>query len=320
MSQSLAEYAESLAARPGLIWPKPPAVRPIQATPTLKPLGNVRAVAWNLYGTLLRIDTGQLHLLHPQPLRMQVALQKTIDEFRMWHSMSRKPGQPWEYLLQQYTALIEGAQLTSPARKGDIPQVDATAIWDKLIERLERNEYQWDRDKLGDRADLALKVAYFFHTSLQGVAPADGAAEVLTRLATGRVRQALLSDAQSFSEVQTLRAFSDQRNIPPVRQIWRSPCSVVSIVTGVRKPSNSMFETAVQQWRDGGLEPSQVLYVSHQLRDDLAVARRWGFRTALVVADANCTQVDKQDVRSTELRPDRLLTDLRQIVDLLTID
>ena len=28
---------------------------------------------------------------------MQIALQKTIEEFKMWHSMSRKPGQPWDH-------------------------------------------------------------------------------------------------------------------------------------------------------------------------------------------------------------------------------
>ena len=44
-------------------------------------------------------------------LRMQVALEKTIQEFNMWHSMGRKPGAPWEYMLQQYTQVLSEQEM-----------------------------------------------------------------------------------------------------------------------------------------------------------------------------------------------------------------
>ena len=39
---------------------------------------------------------------HPQKLIMDVALDKTVQEYKMWGSMSRKPGQPSEYMGQIY--------------------------------------------------------------------------------------------------------------------------------------------------------------------------------------------------------------------------
>lgn len=317
MPQSLTEYLDWLDDRTDLVWPKPPPVKPLKATPACAPLPGLRAVTWNPYGTLLRIDTGHLHLIHPQPLRMQIALQKTIEEFRMWGSMSRKPGQPWEYLLQQYTRLVEAARLAGTGRKGDVPEVDAAAIWDKLLERLERNEYQYDRAQYGDRSELALKAAYFFHASLQGVEASEGAAETLLHLRQGGVVVGLLGEGQAFTVAQLLRALRQQRTIGSVGDVLTPDGGALSSACGVRPPSPSLYEAAVKRFRRIGLTPEQVLHVGTRLCDDLVPARQAGFRTALLVADANCTQVEKADLRDPHKRPDRLLTALPQVLQIV---
>ena len=97
MPQSLSEFAEWLDGQDHS-WPVPPPVQPVKATPFTKPLDGIAAVTWSVYGTLLRISDGCLHLDHPVQLRMQVAMEKTIKTFNMWQSMSRKAGAPWEYL------------------------------------------------------------------------------------------------------------------------------------------------------------------------------------------------------------------------------
>jgi FMN phosphatase YigB (HAD superfamily) len=319
MPQSLSEYLDWLDDRTDLVWPKPPPVKPLKATPACAHLPGIHAVTWNPYGTLLRIDTGHLQLIHPQPLRMQIALQKTIEEFRMWGSMSRKPGQPWEYLLQQYTRLVEDARLAGTGRKGDVPEVDAVAIWDKLLERLERNEYQYDRGQYGNRQALALKVAYFFHASLQGVEAAEGAAETLLRLRQAGLCVGLLGEGQAFTVAQLLRALRQQRTIGSVGDVLTPDSGALSSACQVRPPSPSLYEAAVKGLRRAGLSPGQVLHISVRLNDDLVPARRAGFRTALLVADAHCTQVEKADIRDPHKRPDRLLTALPQVLQIVGI-
>ena len=95
MAKTLSEYAEWLDERK-LVWPAAPKRVPITAKPSIGPLAGIRAVAFSVYGTLLRITDGQLLLQHPQAVRMEIALDKTIKEFNMWNSMTRKPGKPWE--------------------------------------------------------------------------------------------------------------------------------------------------------------------------------------------------------------------------------
>ncbi|MBX3440248.1 MAG: HAD family hydrolase, partial [Planctomycetaceae bacterium] len=72
MAQTLLEYLDALDER-NLVWPQPPEPRPLAAKPTLKPLPEIKAVTWSVYGTLLTIAEGELLHLHPDPVCNQVA-------------------------------------------------------------------------------------------------------------------------------------------------------------------------------------------------------------------------------------------------------
>ncbi|QDT54928.1 hypothetical protein Pan44_29680 [Caulifigura coniformis] len=319
MGKSLPEYLTWLEARPNLIWPKPPVPVPIDADPYVKSLPDIRAVSWCVYGTLLQIHDGRLHHQHPQVLRMQVALQKTIEEFHMWNSMSRKPGQPWEYMLQQYTKLIDEARLVSTKRKGDTPEIDSVKIWRKLIDRLLQNEYEFDQTFYGDVDDLALKVACFFHSMLQGVTATDGAAASLERIAQAGLKQGLIVDGQAFTTVQLEHEFQKINPQAFLAGLIKPELVALSCRFAIRKPSPTLFAIAAEQYRGLGIEPSQVLYISHRLHDDLAVARKHGFRTALFAGDEKVCQVTGEDLRNPEIKPDRLLTELGQVAPMIGI-
>ena len=319
MPKSFPEYLDWLHARSELIWPRPPAPKPLKATPFLKPLPGVRAVVWAIYGTLLRIDGGRLYHIHPQQLRMQIALEKTIEEFNMWHSMSRKPGAPWEYMLQQYTRMIEEDQLKPTKKKGDQRAVDSCHIWQKVIERLQRNEYQYDVSFYGDTEDLARKVAYFFHANLQGVAATEGVAETLRRVASAGLRQGGIDDGQTFTPYQLLKALQQQSPLNSLAELFSSGTITLSSDVHVRKPSSTLFAAGLAPFLKAGLQPQEILYVSHRLEDDLAIAKQMGIATALYAGDAVVCQVQPASVRDPAMKPDRLLTNVNQISQILGI-
>ena len=60
-----------------------------------------------------------------------------------------------------------------------------------------------------------------------------------------------------------------------------------------------------------------MLYVSNRWPEDLTVAKQLGFRTALFAGDKNSVQANAEELLTSELRPDRLLTELTQIRNLL---
>ncbi len=316
MSLSLSAYIDSLDERKNFIWPASPPPVPMKVTPFLAPLQDIKCVLWNVYGTLLEIDQGELRQDHSQKLRMQIALDKTIHEFNMWYSMSRKPGQPWEYMLRQYMDILDKLKMTA-VNKGEIPEVDSTKIWGKLIDRLLQNEYKYDVGQYGAIDDLAQKVAYFFHANLQGVSSSPGALSTLRHLTASGIKQGLLADGQCFTIPQLVHALKTQGPLSGTEEVLNLSACVLSLTIGVRKPSASLYKAAKEAIKGLGLKPEQVLYVSHVLKDDLAITKPLGFKTALFAADKNTCRVTSQEMKDPKLKPDRLISELSQVAEIV---
>src|SRR6266536_1886046 len=181
MALTLEQYAVYLDSR-NATWPAPPPIERVKARPHLKALPEVRAVSWSIYGTLLGIAGGELYFEHPQQMMMELALEKTVQEFKMWGSMSRKPGQPSEYMRHLYkSALSELRLVPSPGEK--YPEITVERVWENILKKLLKKDYQFDAGFYGSLNEFSRKIAYFFHASLQGVAAYPGAASALQEVA-----------------------------------------------------------------------------------------------------------------------------------------
>lgn len=319
MPLGLAEYLVSLEERSDLIWPQPPPAIPLKARPFIQPLTGIRLVTFSVYGTLLEIDGGTLVHRHPQELRMQIALEKTIKEFNMWNSMTRKAGQPWEAMLRQYQSIVEEVGMAATRKKGDVLELDSRKIWKKILQRLQKNEYNWDAGKYGDLDDLSAKVAYFFHASLQGTSASPETVEMLEALQQGGLRCGIIADGQIFTLPQLFQQLKKQSPGQTGRDLLAADCIAISWQIGVKKPSETLYRQAVSLFAQRGISPGEVLHVSHRLADDLAVAKKSGFHTALYAADKNCCRVQGAELKQTELKPDRLITQLSQLREILSL-
>jgi hypothetical protein len=315
MALTLEQYATYLDQR-DLPWPAPPVVQPPKAKPHLKHLPEVRAVLWNVYGTLLAISGGELLFEHPQPLIQKVALDKTLQEFKMWASMSRKPGQPADYLLQLYKqVLLE--QATFPAGGEKYPEVSSDRLWEALIKKLLLKDYKWDAGFFGSLNEFSRKVAYFFHASLQGTSCYDGAVEALRHVTSCGLVQGLLGDGQCFTATQLQRGLAKQDESAKLDELAGDTERWLSYEIRGRKPSERLFRHALSALADRGVQPGEVLHVGSRLTLDLLPARRLGMRTALFAGDRGSLVVTGVQLKDDSRRPDVMLTDLRQIADVV---
>lgn len=314
MGKSLIDYADWLADR-NLIWPAAPKRVPVSARPSAAPLVGVRAVAFSVYGTLLRISDGELLVQHPQALRMEIALEKTIKEFNMWNSMTRRPGAPWEAMVVRYARALDEQRLATTQAPGELPEVDTALLWMKLIRQLRQKEFSYDVAFYGDLEEFAGKVAYFFHSCLQGLEAEDGALELLRALPLLGKRVGVIANAQRFTPVQMLRAFRGQGTLRSLDELFDPGLVTLSCREGIRKPSKSLYLRALERFRRAGVAPHQVLYVATRLRDDLAIAKQAGMRTALLAVDQTSLVASREELADSELRPERLLTSLAQVRD-----
>ena len=315
MPLTLEQYAGYLDTR-DLPWPAPPAVERPKARPHLAALPNIRAVCWNIYGTLLNISGGELYFEHPQKFVMDVALDKTLTEFKMWGSMTRKPGQPAEYLGTLYRrALDEQALASSTGEK--TPEFAAERVWEDIIKKLFQKDYQFDAGFYGSLNEFSRKVAYFFHASLQGTACYPGAAAALRHVKERGRQQGLLADAQCFTLVQLQRGLAQQDAKATVDQLVDNNLRVLSYEVRGKKPSERLFRRFVELLEPYGIAAEQVLHVGSRITADIAPARRAGMRTALFAGDKASLDATAEQLKGSGSRPDVLLTDLEQIKEIL---
>lgn len=316
MPLSLAEYSDSLDER-RLIWPRVPPAVPVKANPSVQPLPGIRMVLWDVYGTLLRVSEGRFQTFPAEEVRLQIALDKTIHEFNMWNHMYRKPGPPWQSLIGLYRTTTERLAMVGTQRKGDFTDVDLTDVWQAIIQRLFEKEYQIDEGLYGDLREFSEKVAYFFHCCLQATEAQQGAVQAMTDLCGAGILQGLLADGQGFTLVQLLRALGQQATLPPLYELFRPQTLILSTHLGIRKPSKTLFEHAVNQARSVGVSPSEILHISCRLQTDLVPARAVGMKTALLAAEKSGLEVTAELLKDPASRPDRLLTHLSQVASLI---
>ena len=315
MPLTLQQYAAYLDSR-NLVWPAPPAVRLPKAKPYLVRLPQVRAVLWSVYGVLLRISGGELVFEHPEKFVMDIALDKTVQEFKMWGAMSRKPGQPAEYMGEIYRRVLADLRM-APSPKEKHPEIMTEKIWEAVLKKLQQKDYKYDAAMYGSLPELSQKIAYFFHASLQGTACYDGAAAALEHVQQLGLPQGVLADTQCFSFVQLQRGLTQQHAGLALDTLLPRTLRCVSHEVGGRKPSERLYKQCLTQLASLGIAPAQVLHVGARLEQDLAPAKKVGMRTALFAGDKESLQARPEQLKDPATRPDVMMTELSQIAEVV---
>ncbi|MCU0704458.1 MAG: HAD family hydrolase [Fimbriiglobus sp.] len=310
MPLSLEQYVcEHLPGKP-LPWPAPPAAVPVKAKPSVERLP-VKAVLWTVYGTLVAVPGGELAFESDIDFVTDAALDKTIQEFKMWNSMSRKPGAPSAYMKELYRKAFDFVRLTGGG------EITSELIWDDIFKKLLTKEYSYDSSLYGPPTEFVKKIAYFYHASIQGAGCYPGAADALRMVSDAGVKQGLLADGQCFTPAQLRKCLREQDPTFSPAMHLANDLRVLSADHKVKKPSEELFRAAVAMCRAKGITPDEVLHVGSDVLRDIAPAKKVGFRTALFAGDKNSLKATGEQVRDPHLRPDVLLTELPQIAQVV---
>jgi FMN phosphatase YigB (HAD superfamily) len=233
----------------------------------------------------------------------------------MWGSMTRRPGQPGEYLAVIYSLVLGEQRVSAGGEKHG--EVAAERVWEAIVKKLLQKEYKFDAGFYGALNEFSRKLAYFFHASLQGTACYPGAAAALRAVSAAGLLQGLLADGQCFTTVQLQRGLAVQDDSASLDELVPAELRFLSADLRVRKPSERLFRAAMQALQDRGVGAGEVLHVGSRLAQDLIPARRMGMKTALFAGDKASLQATKPQLKDRITRPDVMLTELSQIAEVI---
>jgi len=273
--------------------------QPTTAEASLCGLQGMRAVLFDVYGTLLISGSGDISLSSgaargsaATAALAAVGLQSLADSVE------------GATVVQTLHAVVRASHAESPH---EFPEVIIEEVWSETLRRL------------GEAEDLATAdicaLALEYECRVNPVWAMPGLGATLQTIRQAGLAMGIVSNAQAFT---------------PTALSWLAGGSLPDLGFDTRlchwsyayrqaKPGKFLYQQAAQALRVQGIEPAQTLYVGNDMRNDVWPAAEVGFRTALFAGDARSLRLREDDPRSGELLADVVVTNLGQILTVLLL-
>ncbi len=273
-------------------------------SPVLKRLAGIRAVLFDLYGTLFISASGEVGTARQSAC--EAALAGSLAALEI--PVSGPVGWGAEYLF----GVIEASHARSRAAGIDCPEVDIVEIWREVLAELTRRGLL--DAPAAEVADLK-RLAVEYEARVNPCWPMPHLQECLVQLGElGRVL-GIISNAQ-FYTVELFEALLGRR----AEELGFDPeLQYYSYAHGRAKPGTALFELAAGTLRRRGIAPGEAIYVGNDMLNDVFPAYKLGFRTALFAGDARSLRLRAADQQLQGISPDLVLTDLSQLLQCIIV-
>ncbi|MBP7829135.1 MAG: HAD family hydrolase [Kiritimatiellae bacterium] len=289
------ELVRRLAARA-----RPMAPMPTEAEPRQPALPGIRAVLFDVYGTLLISGTGDIGLAEEAARGPAMA-----GAFRAagFPGVTDARG---ARAAGRFMELIREAHRERRAAGGEYPEVDIRDIWRDLV-----REAAAQGGLAAPAHALAIpRLAVEYESRVNPVWPMPGFEETLTALRAQGLALGIVSNAQFYTPL-TFEALTGRDpegwGFDPELCIW-------SFEHRRAKPDPWLFEQALRRLdREYGIAPPGTLVVGNDRLNDIAPAARLGCRTALFAGDRRSYRPRLGDPRCAGIEPDLVVAGLAPI-------
>lgn len=251
--------------------------RPTELAERLAPLPGIRAVLFDIYGTLFISAAGD------------IGVGLVSDGDQAFREALQTVGLPPVGGVDLLTRAIQSEHARKRARGIDHPEVEIAEIWRQVVTQL----------GFSLPGDALRQLALEYELRVNPVWPMPGLAETLDALRQGGVRLGLISNAQFYTP-WLFPAFvgctTGELGFAPQ---W----CVFSWQLGEAKPSRVLYDQAAQALGAEGITPGEVLYVGNDCLNDMWPAAQAGFRTGLFAGDARSLRLRESDPRCHGIKP-----------------
>ena len=275
----------------------PATPQPTGWRPALHQLPNIKAVLFDIYGTLFvsrSHNAESSDLVHANQAIREALAAVGWNSDQLPHSAANR--------LDAMIGVLHAA-----ARKRGIshPEVDIEEIW-----RLTLRTLEGDASAATPRLDAeqVRRLAVEYECRTNPVWPMPHAAWCLTTLHDAGLTLGVLSNAQFYTKElfpALLGGTPGEFGMVPELQFY-------SFEFGCAKPGPQLHLAARATLRSLGIRPEQTLCVGNDMANDIVPAAQLGFRTALFAGDQRSLRADIS-FDGDGVTPDIILTDLAQI-------
>lgn len=268
--------------------------------PRIRELANIKAVMFDIYGTLFISGSGDVgtSMAHSKASAIEELARKCELEF---HCSAAK-------ILEDYYGEIEAAHCRSRGAGTEFPEVDIVRIWKTVFAK----HLSLPKD-LDDAAIHGWATG--FECLVNPVWPMPGATRLLSRLAKSH-ELGLISNAQFY----TVELFPGLMGKTTHQLGFNPELEIYSFQIGAAKPGPEIFARAIQRLGELRIPPENTLFIGNDMLNDIAGAKRVGFRTALFAGDQRSLRMRTDHPGVQGMEADLVVDSLEQIAECLAND
>ena len=273
-------------------------------SPILQRIYGIRAVLFDIYGTLLISGSGDIGNVSSTSSSsvFQHALEKA--------DIGPKTLEVGEWAERLFRHNIATSHARSRESGIDYPEVDIVEIWRESLRAL-KAEGVIDAEVT---CEVIERMAVAYEVTANPVFLMPTAAEILSSLRGSGYVLGIVSNAQFF----TPHLLEIELNTTLAEAGFASNLCSYSYMAGCAKPSKQIFAPVLDGLRrDYGVRPDEVLYVGNDMLNDIMTAKACGCRTCLFAGDRRSLRLRLGDHRCTATHPDSIVTELGQIDHIL---
>jgi len=276
--------------------------RPTGTAPRLTPLPGIRAVLFDVYGTLFISASGDIGAAGEE--EDERAFRTAAAEAGLALTWRDPPTRGAERLVRA----IQASHARSRQQGIAYPEVDIVDIWQEVALS--------GSDAGAPPSREALRVAAVeYECRTNPVWPMPGAAELLHALRRRGCRLGIVSNAQFYTPL----IFQALLGATPTDLGFEQDLCAWSYRQAEAKPATALFRPVLETLQARhGIRPGETLYVGNDRLKDIWPAAQLGCKTALFAGDGRSLRLRESDERCRAADPDVILDDLRQLRGVLT--
>lgn len=278
---------------------------PTDIAPILNKLEGIKAVLFDIYGTLFVSGSGDVGTASAVDTAEALVQALTVSGFK---GDLDRAGEIGKGILQSEVLEWHAA---SHAAGVDFPEVDISRIWEKVIARLRMDGLL---NHSGIDIEPIRQLALEYECRVNPVWPMPDCKETLLALKERGLTLGIVSNAQFYTPLLFSAFFEETAD-----GIGFDPdCCIWSYKELKAKPSADLFPKVKKYLlRNHGISLDETVYVGNDMLNDIYTASQAGCKTVLFAGDERSLRLRKTDERCIDLEPDAIITSLSQLSDLI---
>ena len=279
---------------------------PTDAEERWERIGNIRAVLFDIYGTLVISGTGDIDACEYSPSKTV----KSLNEAGI--SVEEDPdGSAGRAIIELYREEISQRHERAHTQGIAFPEIDVRDVWEQVVRRSRKRGLA----DFGNEPDYR-KVAFSFEMMNNHVYPMPGMKDVITRLSGEDIRLGMISNSQFFSPVIVNYFLTRNVDLSLRITLFDPALCVYSFEERRGKPDVYLYEKAASGLAEYGIRPGEALFVGNDMLNDIYPAQQAGFRTVLFAGDRRSLRMRRDHPELRGLAPDAVITDLSRIPEI----